>query len=102
MRAPRRPRTRPRRTVAVSTSLTALVAGALLTVGATSSAAAPSIVPATSTASVASQTTPAPSPTPDDGEPEGLPWPGIIVGGGLGLAAGTVLMVLSRRRENRD
>lgn len=90
--------------------LTALVAGTLLVGGAATSTAAPAstAVPmnaavAVSTAAPASTaTSPAPSPGAEDDEADGLPWPGIIVGGGLGLVAGTVLMVLSKRRETRD
>lgn len=53
---------------------------------------------------VSSETSPSPTTVPgvDDGEAEGLPWTGIVVGGGLGLVAGTVLMVLSKRRDKRD
>lgn len=41
------------------------------------------------------------TPAAEDDSSEGLPWTGIVVGGGLGLLAGIALMVLSKRRENR-
>lgn len=41
------------------------------------------------------------TPAAEDDSSEGLPWTGIVVGGGLGLLAGIGLMVLSKRRENR-
>lgn len=41
------------------------------------------------------------TPATEDDSSEGLPWTGIVVGGGFGLLAGIGLMVLSKRRENR-
>ena len=41
------------------------------------------------------------TPAAEDDDSEGIPWTGIVVGGGLGLLAGIGLMVLSKRRENR-
>lgn len=41
------------------------------------------------------------TPAAEEDSSEGLPWTGIVVGGGLGLLAGIALMILSKRRENR-
>ena len=90
------------------------VLGVLLVAGAPSALAAPapvvSTVPtAALTTALLADTSPEPGISPtgpttpgaEDDSSEGLPWTGIVVGGGLGLLAGIGLMVLSKRRENR-
>jgi hypothetical protein len=89
-------------TAAVSSLTSVVVATEVSAAAATPAVAETRRVSATS--STDTETTPAPSPAPDDAEDAspGLPWTGIVVGGVLGLAAGIVLMVLSKRRERRD
>ena len=101
-------------------SVTVALGGLLVvgTLGVPSALAAPAPVVAVGTvsatagpptAALAADASPEPGVSPtgpttpsaeDDGS-EGLPWTGIVVGGGLGLLAGIGLMVLSKRRENR-
>ena len=93
--------------------------GALLVAGAPGAVAAPAPVEDGTTlaaapaaahiAALPADTSPEPgvsptgptTPAAEDDDSEGLPWTGIVVGGGLGLLAGIGLMVLSKRRENR-
>lgn len=95
-------------TAAVSSMTSGVVATEVSAAAATPTVAEARLVSATSstvtTTDTDTETTPAPSPAPDDAEDAspGLPWTGIAVGGVLGLAAGIVLMVLSKRRERRD
>ena len=105
-------RRRTSRPLFVTTSLViVLVAGAAgaqaapapVQVGTTLATAAPAA------AALQADTSPEPGVSPtgptapgtEDDDAEGLPWTGIVVGGGLGLLAGIGLMILSRRREGR-
>lgn len=90
--------------------------GALLVAGAPGAVAAPApvedgttLAAAPAASALPTDTSPEPGISPtgpttpgaEADDSEGLPWTGIVVGGGLGLLAGIGLMVLSKRRENR-